>query len=176
MHNITFIVICMMCISHALTQVPLCQLSPVDPGDPESIQRAQLVLMKCQIDSNNAQFNRAIDAITSLHNDSIIFQAQLMNAIASFRRGTTIPEIFGYSILSILITTVFYQILKIIWFLSVQHVDCLAELLMLLQHLRSSGNSAIPTYDTKDEFRRARSVPILLVAFRCCGKKTSSEA
>lgn len=163
-----------LCLAHA--QVPLCQLLPVDPGDPDSIQRAQLALTKCQIDSNNAQFNRAIDAIILLHNDSISFQAQLMNAIASFRRGTTISEIIGYSFLSILITTFFYQFLKIIWFLAVQHVDCLAELLMLLQHLRSSGNSAIPTYDTKEDYRRTRSVPILLVAIRCCGSKTSSEA
>lgn len=163
----------MLCtISFALAEVPKCPLTRIDTGDPESVQRAQLDMIKCLIEMNGNNFEKAIATLNDMHNDSILFNKQLLDALTSQNRGLNISEIIGFTLISLLITFIIFQIFKITWYFLVQHIDCIAETLMIVSYLRRKWLSpANSTSDTLEDFRRSQSVPLLLICFYICRPK-----
>lgn len=160
---------------YARAQAPVCQYTPVDGGDPESVQKAQLDAIKCLIETNRMLSKDSVDAIKTMHNDSVNLQQMILKAIKSGPSTSySVGNIIGYTLTSILITFIFYQFCKISWYLLVQRFDNIANLLLGFHNLRARWwNSAIPSLNTLEELRQSQPVPPLLVVIYCCRCKTS---
>lgn len=176
MIQVILLIICVGASStnYANAQVQVCKYTPVDGGDPESVQLAQLDAIKCLIETNQMQFKDGTDAIRSMHNDSVKIQTMILNALQKQQASNTFGTIIGYFILSILISISFHQLCKIIWYYMVQKLDRIANLVLAYYHLKALVNSASPSFNTLEELRQAQPVPILLVIIYCCRCKHSS--
>lgn len=159
------------CSKYAFAQVQVCKYTPTDSGDPESVQVAQLNAIQCLIETNRLQFKDGVDAIRSLHNDTVQIQLLILNAIksqSSTNSSYSLSSIIGYILLSLVFSLIFHQMLKILWYFAIQKIDRIANLLLVYYHCRALISSASPSYDTLEDMRRSQPVPTLLVAIYCC--------
>jgi hypothetical protein len=172
-----FVIICIAVLlysNYVYAEAPVCEYTPIDGGDPESVQLAQLNAINCLIKINQLQFKDGIDAIKSMHNDSMKLNFMILNALNKNQGSYSVGTIIGYFFFSILCSSFLYQLCKIIWFLIIQKVDRIATFLLVYHHLKAQWwDSASPTYDTLESMRRSQPVPFLLVVLKCCRCKTT---
>lgn len=155
--------------NYTYAQVQVCKYTPINGGDPESVQEAQLDAIKCLIETNRLNFKDGIDAIRSMHNDSLLIQNLILKSINKTNtQSTSIGTMISYFILSILISIICHQVCKILWYFVIQKIDRIANFLMVYYHCRALINSASPSYNTLEDMRRAQPMPTLLVAIYCC--------
>lgn len=152
---------------------PVCNQTPIDQGDSDSIQIAQLNAIKCQIVVLERNHAAAMEAITSVHNNSMYMQRNILDAIKTITSNYSILNVIQWCLFSLVFAWLSKLLFSCVWFYVVQKSDRVAEFLMLLSNLKARWwNSALPTYDTVDQYRDTRPVPTLLVIIRCCGCKT----
>lgn len=150
----------------------VCNHTPVDQGDHQSIQIAQLEAIRCQIIVLKTNHADSMAAIVKVHNDTMNMQDKILNAIKSISQNYNFISIVGFCVSSIIFALIFKSIVASVWFYTVQKSDRLAEFLMFLSNLKARWwNSALPTYHTVDQYRDSRPVPTLLVIIRCCSCK-----
>lgn len=173
-NSITTLLVITIIVITVIAQVPMCNNITYDVGDPESIQLAQLEALRCLSTANTEQFKNLLASIERMHADTISVQNNTIDAIKQARKPTSLGSILGYIILSLIFSYLFCSIMKLIWFLIVQKVDCIAEILWACQNARHQWwNSATPSFDTLDAYRRSRPIPLLLVVICCCRCKPS---
>lgn len=148
---------------------PVCNQTPFDQGDPESIQVAQLNAIRCQITVLERNHAASINAIQNVHNETQRSFSKILDTILKLKPRTSILSIIGYCVISIVSMYLLKSLSAVLWYSLVQRSDRLAEYLMLLSNLRARWwNSASPVYSTVDHYRDSFPVPILLVIIRCC--------
>lgn len=151
---------------------PVCNQTPIDQGDSESIQIAQLNAIRCQILVLERNHAAAMEAITSVHNKTMFMQQNILDTIKTITSNYSIIQVIQWCLFSLVFAWLSKLLFSCVWFYVVQKSDRIAEFLMLLSNLKARWwNSALPTYDTVDQYRDSRPVPTLLVIIRCCGCK-----
>lgn len=152
---------------------PVCNQTPIDQGDPETIQIAQLNAIRCQITVLERNHAAAMEAIVSVHNNTMSMQQRILDTIKTIHSDYSIIHVIEWCLFSIVFAWFSKLICVCVWYYIVQKSDRVAEFLMLLSNLKARWwNSALPTYDTVDQYRDSRPVPTLLVIVRCCDCKS----
>lgn len=148
-----------------------CNLTPIDQGDPNSIQLAQLDMIRCQTMILEQNHRTSMNTVRQVHNDSLFVQNKILETLTSIvnNKKFNFVEMIGWIICSLLFVTFVKMIGAVAWYITVQKSDRIAELLILLSNLKARWwNSALPVYESIEHYRSLQPIPTLLVVVYCC--------
>jgi len=152
-----------------------CKITPVDEGDPITIQQAQLDLIRCQSELAKQQHSELIGLISQQQQ---LAKQQLSDILSTLKSvAEKVPQrTNGYDALiyissSFLGFFIMKQILSVVWYFTLMKSDTLASLVIATRQLASTIGMVPPPPSRVDEYRGLIQKPLVLRCAVCCRKE-----